>query len=165
MTAVDLNTCNAGWKDGWGLGRGAAPPAVCLLASLAAAGPLAGQGAISLPDLIKLLCKPVAAMLKAALAGASKGGQGAAPQAQEQKIDTASFPCIDEGAALDVTADFESLRLGATPVGSMPARTLSGSYKGSVSSRVCRSRWRACRPPGAEQPYPSRRLPPAGALP
>ena len=72
--------------------------------------------------------------LTAALS-APGGGTTAAPQ-QSNKLDSSSFPCIEEGKPLEaaVAASFENLQLGSkTIVGSMPTRTLSGGF--SVSRR------------------------------
>lgn len=80
-------------------------------------------------------------MLKAALAGAGKGA--AAPPQQGSKLDSSSFPCIDEGKPIadDVAANFADLNLAhGSLAGSMPVR--AGSYKGTVGSD------RAVLPPG-----------------
>jgi hypothetical protein len=72
-------------------------------------------------------------MLKAALAKATGGGTSGAAAPQESKIDSSSFPCIEEGKPLqdDVAASFAALELRQSVVGSMPTRTLgSGGVRG-----------------------------------
>lgn len=84
-------------------------------------------------------------MLAAALK--KGGGAAAAPKAQEQKIDSASFPCIEpvpEGAPLadagaaELAADVEN-RLRLHRQGSL-AGSVPRHYAGSVSASDLRSR-------------------------
>jgi hypothetical protein len=81
-------------------------------------------------------------MLKAALAGLGKGSDS---KQQDSKLDSSSFPCIDERKALpDDVSDFADLSLlrGASLAGSMPVGVRAGSYKGSVSLTCwSRARW------------------------
>ena len=94
-------------------------------------------------------------MLKAALA---KGGQAQAQPQQpaETKVDTASFPCIDEGQPLsseDLAQDIDQrlkLHRQASLAGSLPS---ARGYRNSVSARSAGTRAAAgrCRP----QPPPS----------
>ncbi len=89
------------------------------------------------------------------LAAALKKGGGAAPPTQEQKIDSAAFPCvgIPEGAPLDAGADLAAdveTRLRLHRQGSL-AGSVPRHYVGSVSpmrSGLLASR-RRCSPTAA----------------